>query len=401
MRIIYLHQYFKFPDESGGTRSYDLASSLIKQGIDITVVTSTSDIKYKTKARWNTIKKEGIEINYVYLPYGNHLTNVKRIVVFFKFLLFSSIRLIKLKADLILATSTPLTIGIPVLIKKWFHNTPFIFEVRDVWPEAVIAIGVIKNKYVKFILFNLEKLIYKNAKTIVPLSTDMQFSIISRYPELEGKTNIVIENISEINRFQKSKIKLDLKENLGFKPRFSILYAGSFGKVNRVDKVIDYAEKIMLYDKGIVFILIGTGSEKKKVIELAQRKNVLNRNVFIFDPIPKSELTLWYNSVSMGSSFVADIQELWANSANKFFDTLAAGKPILINYKGWQSEIISKLNIGYILNYSMSETDIIDFIDYTKQFELIQNQSKNAFKVAEEKFSLKIATDKYLDILKK
>jgi glycosyltransferase involved in cell wall biosynthesis len=401
LRIIYLHQYFKFPDESGGTRSYDLASSLIKQGIDITVVTSTSDIKYKTKARWNTIKKEGIEINYVYLPYGNHLTNVKRIVVFFKFLLFSSIRLIKLKADLILATSTPLTIGIPVLIKKWFHNTPFIFEVRDVWPEAVIAIGVIKNKYVKFILFNLEKLIYKNAKTIVPLSTDMQFSIISRYPELEGKTNIVIENISEINRFQKSKIKLDLKENLGFKPRFSILYAGSFGKVNRVDKVIDYAEKIMLYDKGIVFILIGTGSEKKKVIELAQRKNVLNRNVFIFDPIPKSELTLWYNSVSMGSSFVADIQELWANSANKFFDTLAAGKPILINYKGWQSEIISKLNIGYILNYSMSETDIIDFIDYTKQFELIQNQSKNAFKVAEEKFSLKIATDKYLDILKK
>lgn len=400
MKIIYLHQYFKFPGESGGTRSYDLASSLIKQGFEIIVVTTTSDKKYKNNARWTIIEKEGMVVNYIYLPYRNHLSYFKRALVFFKFLLFSSLRLFKLKADLILATSTPLTIGIPVLLKKWFNKTPFIFEVRDVWPAAVIAIGAIKNKAVIKVLFGLEKLIYNNAKTIVPLSTDMQFSIISRYPDFESKTNIVVENISEINRFQKNKNKIDLKELLGFKPRFTVLYAGSFGKVNRLDKVINYAEKLILFDKGIVFILIGDGSEKEKVMELAQRKSVLNKNVFIFDPIPKSELTLWYNSVSMGSSFVADIPELWSNSANKFFDTLAAGKPILINYKGWQSEIISKFNIGYILNYSLSQTDIIDFVDYTKQFELIQDQSENALKVAKDKYSLKIATNKYIEILK-
>src|SRR5690606_33894913 len=127
MKLIYLHQYFKFPDETGGTRSYDLASSFLKKGIKITVVSSTSDLKYKSNKRWTVIDKEGFNIHYIYLHYGNHLSYFKRIVVFFKFLWFSTFRLLKLKGDLVLATSTPLTIGIPALIKKWFSNTPYVF----------------------------------------------------------------------------------------------------------------------------------------------------------------------------------------------------------------------------------------------------------------------------------
>src|SRR5690606_32160141 len=174
MKLIYIHQYFKFPDETGGTRSYDLASSFVKKGIDITVVTATSDEKYNTKQRWTEIEREGIKINYIYLPYGNHMSYLKRSLVFFKFLWFTSFRLLKLKGDIVLATSTPLTIGIPALVKKWFGKTPFVFEVRDVWPEAVIAIGAIKNKLMQKVLYGLEKMIYKNAIAIVSLSTDMQ-----------------------------------------------------------------------------------------------------------------------------------------------------------------------------------------------------------------------------------
>src|SRR5690606_33800439 len=229
MKIIYLHQYFKFPNETGGTRSYDLASSFVKKGYEVIVVTTTSDKRYNTKRRWTEIAKDGIRVNYIYMPYGNHLSYLQRSLVFFKFLCFSSFRLMKLKGDIVLATSTPLTIGIPALIKKWFGKTPYIFEVRDVWPEAVIAIGAIKSKLLQKVLFGLEKLIYKNASAIVPLSSDMQKSIISRFPRFEAKTNIVIENISEINRFQTDTNKIYLEDIVGFKPRFSVLYAGTFG----------------------------------------------------------------------------------------------------------------------------------------------------------------------------
>src|SRR5690554_2632136 len=401
MKLIYLHQYFKFPDETGGTRSYDLASSFVGKGIDVTVLTSTSDEKYKTKQRWVEIERYGIKVHYVYLPYGNHLSYLQRSFVFFKFLWFATFRLLKLKGDVVLATSTPLTIGIPALIKKWFGKTPFIFEVRDVWPEAVIAIGAIKNKWLQKLLYRLEKLIYKNAIAIVPLSTDMQRSIVSRFPQFKDKTDIVIENIAEINRFQNNTDAINLQEIVGFKPRFSVLYAGTFGKVNGIHKAIELAEKILKLDDQLIFILIGSGAEKENVTQSAKDKGVFNKNVFILNPISKSELPLWYNAVSMGSSFVIDIPELWRNSANKFFDTLAAGKPILINHEGWQAETVRSRNVGYVLPFDITDKTAEGFVQYTKNEILVTEQKKLALKLAKEKYSLEVATQNYLKVFDK
>lgn len=401
MKIIYLHQYFKFPNETGGTRSYDLASSFVNNGIDVTVVTSTSDEKYKTKQRWAEIERDGIKVHYVYLPYGNHLSYLQRSFVFFKFLWFATFRLLKLKADIVLATSTPLTIGIPALVNKWFEKTPYIFEVRDVWPEAVIAIGAIKNKWMQKILYGLENLIYKNATAIVPLSTDMQKSIVDRYPKFKYKTDIVIENIAEINRFQQEVQPIDIEKVVGFQPRFSVLYAGTFGKVNGIHKFIELAEKTLLIDDKIVYILIGEGAEKANVIKLAEEKNLLNKNVFILESISKNELPSWYKSVSMGSSFVIDIPALWSNSANKFFDTLAAAKPILINHEGWQAEVIRDRNVGFVLPYDVTDKEAEDFVNYTKNTLLIESQEKSAIELAKEKYSLKVATNNYLKVFNK
>ena len=321
--------------------------------------------------------------------------------MFFKFLWFSTFRLLKLKGDFVLATSTPLTIGIPALFKKWFGKTPYIFEVRDVWPEAVIAIGAIKNKFLQRLLYLLEKIIYQNASAVVPLSTDMQKSIVNRYPQFANKTSVVIENISEINRFQSIEEEINLDSIVGFKPRFSILYAGTFGKVNGIDKVIDLAKKTLLIDDKLVYILIGTGAEKDNVIQLAKDIGVYGKNVFILNPISKNELPKWYNSISIGSSFVIDIKELWANSANKFFDTLAAGKPILINHEGWQAEIIREYNIGYVLPSIITTEDACKFVEYTLQTNLIQEQQKNATSIAKEKYSLDKAVEKYMKVFDK
>jgi len=398
MNLIYLHQYFKFPDESGGTRSYDLATSFVREGYKVIVITSTSDEKYNDHEKWTIIEREGIVVHYIYLPYGNHLPYFQRSLVFVKFLLFSSFRLLKLKGDILLATSTPLTIGIPALIKKWFGKTPFVFEVRDVWPEAVIAIGAIKNKFMQKVLYTLEKIIYKNAVAVVPLSTDMQQSIISRFPEFKEKTNVVIENIAEINRFQNNSDKVDLEEILGFKPRFTVLYAGTFGKVNGIHKVIELAEKTLKLDDRLVFILMGLGVEKENIIQLAKEKGIFNKNFFILKPISKSELPLWYNVASMGSSFVIDIPQLWANSANKFFDTLAAGKPVLINHEGWQAETIRSRNVGYVLPFEMTDKTAEQFVQYSKDDMLIKEQSVLALELAKEKYSLDVATQSYLKV---
>lgn len=402
MKILYLHQYFKFPYESGGTRSFDLATGFLSLGYDVEILTLTSDLKYKNDKRWSKIKLNGIKVHYIYIPYKNDMSYFNRSLVFLKFLWFSTIKLLSLRGDIVLASSTPLTIGIPALVKKWFHKTPFIFEARDIWPEVVIAVGALNNKILQQILYFLEYLIYKNAVAIVPLSVDMKESIISRYPKLQKKTIEVIENISEINRFQTgySKKIEAIKEKIGFQPRFTILYAGTFGRVNRLDYVIELADKLIHLDPSIVFILIGEGAYKKAVLEKAAEKKVLNKNVFILDSLSKKDLPQLYYECSMGSSFVMPIKELWANSANKFFDSLAAGKPILINYEGWQKELINKENIGYVLPIVVSEKSVHDFIAYSQNQTLLANHQKNALNVAKKSYATDIAVTKYINIFK-
>src|SRR5690606_4176809 len=350
MKIVYLHQYFKKPTENGGTRSYDLAAAFVKEGYQVEVVTTTSDAKGFDTGKWRVEIVNNVKVNYLYLPYDNSYSILKRSTVFFLFLWHSFWRLRKMEADVILATSTPLTIGIPALLKKWIDGTPYIFEVRDVWPEAVIAIGAVRNTVIKTILYKLESVLYSNAEFIVPLSVDMQRSIQSRFPRASKKSEVIIENISEIDRFSGVSKNADyLEEVIGFTPKTSILYAGTFGKVNRIDYVIELAAELYKVDSSIVFLLMGTGAEKMRLIELAIKLRVFKKNVFFLDPVGKNDLPKVYSCVSMGSSFVAPVRELWANSANKFFDTLAAGKPILINHGGWQSDVITRNNIGYVL----------------------------------------------------
>lgn len=400
MIIVYLHQYFLFPDEMGATRSYDLAKSFFDTGHPVIVITSTSNPIHRTKKRWSVVEKDGLSVHYLYLPYDNRMSYGKRMIVFVQFIYFASLKLINLDCDILLATSTPLTIGIPALIKKWKHKTPFIFEVRDVWPEAVIAIGAIRNKFAQNLLYKLESKIYKTASAIVPLSADMKKSIISRYPDMcDNKPVVVIENISETSRFSKIKKSTILENIIGYEPRFSILYAGTFGRVNGIDYIIDLAEKTKVLDSSIVFILIGEGAMKEEVINYANERKVLNRNVFILDSVPKQELPMWYSNVEMGSSFVIPIKELWANSANKFFDTLAASRPILINHEGWQAEVIRSDKLGYVLPEVLRDEDVRNFVTYTQDLELQKQQRINAFNKAKNFYSLEIASQKYLELL--
>tara|TARA_B100000927_G_scaffold73557_1_gene58649 strand:+ start:3485 stop:4714 length:1230 start_codon:yes stop_codon:yes gene_type:complete len=397
MKIIYLHQYFKFPNESGGTRSFDLATGFLDSGHHVEMLTSTSNIEYKKKKRWTKINKNGLVVHYVYLPYANEMSYIRRSIVFFKFLWLSTFKLLSLKGDLVLTTSTPLTVGIPALIKKWFHKTPFIFEIRDVWPEVVIAIGAVKNKIIQRLLYFLENLIYKNASAIVPLSIDMKNSITSRYPNLASIPIQVIENISEIDRFQNSVNANNsvLKEKIGFCPRFTILYAGTFGRVNGLDYVVNLASKLIDLDPSIVFVMLGDGSEKEAVLQKAVDKNLLNKNIYILDSVAKKDLSQLYYECDMGSSFVIPIKELWANSANKFFDTLAAGKPILINHDGWQKELIEMENIGYVLPTIVDHNAAKKFELYTKDEALISEQKNNGLNIAKANFSKDVAVKKY------
>jgi glycosyltransferase involved in cell wall biosynthesis len=303
---------------------------------------------------------------------------------------------------MVLATSTPITVAVPALVKKIFQQTPFVFEVRDVWPEAPVAIGVIRNSLLISFLKWFEKTVYRRASHIVALSTDMKSSIVQRTNTHEEKIT-VIPNIANLERFAKRQAAHSiLHQHLGFTPKRSILYAGAIGIINGLHALVELAKHTRDVDPELVYILTGWGIRKKQVMQLASESGLLNKNIYFLPPVPKSSIPQLYAECTVTSSFVLPVRELWANSANKFFDGLAAGKPIVINYEGWQADLVRQRKLGYVLPYESNNMKNVAaaFCAYMNDEETLNVHGNNAREAA-KLFSLPGAGHTYLRILEK
>ena len=393
MRLLYIVQYFNFPDQTGSTRPYDLASAFVRHGYEVTVL--TSDESGNAPKKWTIVERDGLKVYRLDCPYDNKMGFFKRIFAFCKFFSQASLKQFSLDYDVMLASSTPLTNGIPALFAKTFRKKPYIFEVRDVWPGVPIAMGYFKNSIVRKMLYSFEKRVYKRASAIVPLSIGMDANIKQRYP---NDKSVVIPNISELNRFAHSEKSVDIDFPSGKK---IILYAGTFGNVNGLSYVNKLAKETLTLDPDIWFYLIGKGKEKEENMREAEELGVLNNNVFFFNPVKKDDLPYLYRSCTAGSSFVIDVPALWDNSANKFFDTLAAKKPIIINHKGWQADTIQEKNIGYVLPPEITIYAAEEFVAYMNDAELLKEQGENGYKLAKEDYSLDVAVEKYMSIFRR
>ena len=393
MKLLYIAQYFSLPEDASGTRAYDLASSFVKRGVEVNVITSYSG--HENEPQWKYFERDGIKIHMMNCPYSNTMGFMQRMKAFTRFMRGAAKKAQTIDCDIVLATSTPLSIGYPALVMHCKKHNPYVFEVRDVWPGVPIAMGYFKNKLAQKVLYAFEKRIYKKAAAVVPLSIGMDENIKQRYP---NDKSVVIPNISEINRFANIEKTVDITVPEGKKV---LLYAGTFGNVNGLGYIIEMAAHTLKYDPNVWYYLVGRGKEKVENIKQAEALGVLNKNVFIFDPVKKTDLPYLYSIATVGSSFVIDLPALWDNSANKFFDTLAAHRPMVINHEGWQADTIRKYNCGYVLPPKVSEDAAKDFVDYMNNEALLKEQGENAFSIAKDQFSLEVAVDKYMGIFDK
>ena len=338
-RIIYFHQYFNVPSMGGSIRSFELAREMSKN-YHVTVISSARNFSN------NRIKTQCISPNFkiIWIPnrYSNMMNFGSRILSFVAFVLKAIRYSITEKADIVISTSTPLTIAVPGLLHKIRFRSRFIFEVRDSWPKVPIELGLLKNQILIFLAKSLEKLTYRYADHIVALSPGMAADIKAIY----SKTKVtVIPNFC--NNVSIESIKPFRFPNQIESGGKIILYAGTFGYVNNMEYIVDLAAALREYD--YKFVLVGDGKYKADTISYAQRIGVLNNNLFIYDPVDKNKIYSMIKRSDAMISTVIDNPVMWANSANKFFDSLAFSKPVIINHKGWLADLIQDNDIGSVL----------------------------------------------------
>lgn len=349
MKILYLHQYFNTPLMSGGTRSYEMARRLVAQGHEVHVVTSER-CSVSRGRRWRTESVEGIDVHWLAVPYDNAMGFAQRVRAFLRFAAASARRSAVVDADVVFATSTPLTIAIPAVYAKRRLKAPLVFEVRDLWPEMPIAVGALRNPVAAWLARRLERWAYHNSEHVVALSPGMAEGVAATGHPIDRLT--VIPNSCDATMFE-------VDDELGrefrrarpwLQDRPLVLYAGTLGLVNGISFLVDVAAALARVSPDARVLVVGDGAERDIMLDRAEAVGVLHENFFYEPAAPKSAMPALLNAATVCTSLFLPIPEMEANSANKFFDALAAGRPVAINYGGWQAELVQRHEAGLQLS---------------------------------------------------
>jgi len=349
MRILYVHQYFGTPSGAGGTRSYEMARALIDAGHDVTMVCASSDrsatglTKAFAKGRREGLV-DGIRVIEFALGYSNSDPLLKRAWRFSVFARRAIGTALSEPYDLLFATSTPLTAAVPGIAAKLFRRKPFVFEVRDLWPELPRAMGM-KNPFLLGAMVLLERSAYAMADHVVALAPGIQGGVVrTGFPD---ERITLIPNGCDLGLFAvASPIKpSDLYPEMIEPGDFVAVFAGAHGKANGLGAAV--AAGKVLQQRGrtdIKLLLVGSGSEKSQLMRDAQGLET----VCFADALSKRKIAALIRGADAGLQILANVPAFYdGTSPNKFFDYLAGGRPVIINYPGWLAGLVREHNCGW------------------------------------------------------
>ncbi len=303
------------------------------------------------------------------------------------------------KPDVVFATHTPLTIGLAGMDLAKHFGVPHVFEVRDLWPQALINLGALKNPLVIAWMRWMEKKIYRASNEIVALSPGMREGVIST-GVVSPERVAMIPNASDIGLFHPELDREFGRKRLNLGDRVAAIYFGGMGMANNLEYAIEAAK--ILADRGrkdIVVILHGGGG--RKVAHQQQVKELGLDNVIFSDPVPDKEVVakLVAGCDICMTIYRASKEVTW--SPNKMFDALAAGRPILINVSGWLGDTIESNGCGYSVD-SENPAALADKLEKLADDPGLRAQmGKRSREVAERDFSREKLADQLATVLQR
>ncbi len=400
MHVAYIHQHFTTKTGSSGTRSYELSQRLIQAGHSVTMicgVSAFSNLAVDPDRRIIEQTVDGIRVFSVSEPYSNRMSFWRRILAFGRFAREAE-RIVKsLDADLVFATSTPLTVGIPGMKGARKLDVPFVFEVRDLWPELPIAMGVVRNPVLKWYLRRMERRIYGAAEWIIALAPGIRDGILrTGYPAERIST---IPNASDLDLFMPSTEPLN-DERFGRPDDFKLVFTGTHGLANGLDSVLDaIAELKRRGATGLRFIFIGDGGVKDHLVSRSRREG-LDPYISWLPSMPKAELASVLPRMHVGMMILKNVPSFYyGTSPNKFFDYIASGLPVLNNYPGWLADMIREHECGV----AVQSDDPVAFADAVLSLrdrgEELNDMGRRGRALAEARFSRAELGRRFVEVL--
>jgi glycosyltransferase involved in cell wall biosynthesis len=341
MHILLIHQAFAALDEAGGTRHHELARYLVSRGHKVTIIASpVSYLTGKIVQPMDQTPEVGITILRAYTYSALHRSFVDRVISFLSFMLSSFfLGLGVRKVDLVWGTSPPIFQGLTALVLSRLKGTPFLFEVRDLWPAFAIAVGVLRNPVLMKASLWLEQFLYKKADRVMVNSPGYV-----EHVSLRGAKKVeLIPNGADPEMFAPQADGLLFRNRLGFISEFIVLYAGAHGLSNDLGVVLQAADRLRVYSD-IRFVFIGDGKDKPALQAWAQKMDLPN---VVFSPAAsKTEMADIMAAADACVAILLPLELYKTTYPNKVFDYMAAGRPVILAIDGVIRQVVEDAGAG-------------------------------------------------------
>lgn len=389
MKVLILHQHFNTPATGGAIRSWYLAQALLRHNHQVTVITGYNGKDHKVE------NVDGIEVHYLPIPYANSFGFWRRIKSFLHYNMAVARKGGALEnVSVCYAISVPLTIGLAAWWLKKRHGIPFIFEVGDLWPEAPIQMGFIQNYFLKKSLYSLESFLYRKAESVVALSPMIKSAIEKK---VSRKTVHMIPNMSDTEFYQPCEIKNEeFVTRYDLKDKFVVSYIGAIGLANGLDFYVECARASQKAELPVHFFMCGEGALVDYFTGIAKQYQLKN---FIMLPLQNRDGVRDLLNVT-DATFICykPLPVLETGSPNKYFDGLAAGKLIVVNFGGWIKDEIEQASCGVYVD-SRYPSDFVKKIEpYIHDKARLKKSQQASRSLAESRYTRKLMGEKFVEI---
>jgi glycosyltransferase involved in cell wall biosynthesis len=346
LHILLVHQSFASLHEAGGTRHHEFARFLASNGHRVTIITSR--VNYLSgqrpigRAHWVEREQDGpnITILRTYAYSALHRSFVHRVFSFLSFMVSSFIAgLGTRQVDLVWGTSPPIFQGVTAWLLARLKQVPFLLEVRDLWPAFAIAVGVLRQPALIRMSLWLERFLYHHVDRVMVNSP----GFIQHVVERGARWVELLPNGADPGMFDPTAIGAGFREKFGLGKRFVVLYAGAHGLSNDLGVILE-AAACLRDQPEIAFVLLGDGKEKPRLIE--QARSMQLQYITFVPPVPKEEMAEALAAADACIAILKPIPLYATTYPNKVFDTMAAGRPMILAIDGVIRQVVESANAG-------------------------------------------------------
>jgi len=344
MHVLLIHQVFVSPDDAGGTRHYELARRFVDSGQQFSIV--ASDLSYlsgKKRTGDESVQDfDGVKVRRAWTYASLHRNFVWRVVSFLSFMISSVWVALKVKnVDLVMGTSPPIFQAVSAWVISVIKWRPFLLEIRDLWPEFAVDMGVLKNPVLIWMARRLERFLYARANHLLvnsPAYRDYLIGLGIPAAKISFIANGVDPDLFHVERSTKG-----LRQEFNLQDKYLITYAGALGMANNLETVIE-AASLLGELPDVHFLIVGDGKDRKKLEEFARQKQVTN---LTFTGVrPKSQMPEILAETDVCLAVLLDIPMFRTTYPNKVFDYMASSRPVILAIDGVIRQVIEAANGG-------------------------------------------------------